>query len=455
MPSTPTERQAAFRNTIEHFLKERLDAKLDKLQADDPKRADLIAQHRRETWLADAARRVMQIQIVTHTLKPIHPDARGTNLFCAPHDLPAHTEVGSHVLGRDFSSDVVGNAAALDVFKLLKLPVEGRPLLAWMQNADPDLLAALSNDADQAGEWLDAFTGITAPRSATPSSHTLAKQLYWLAGEDPADDSQYHLLAPLYSSALAHAVFQTINEDRFGEAGKLARQARREHRDHDTGYREYPDLAVQKFGGTKPQNISQLNSERGGNNYLLASRPPKWKTLAVKAPLHTDSVFPRFARIPEVRQTARTLRDYLESDPVSNKETRNRRDALLDRLIDELVDFAHPLQATLPAGWTRDADCRLAEAERLWLDPGRAEANDESDTNFRAAWQHMDWPAEIGRRFGNWLNHELGHALPLGDIEARRWRDELLLQTAWAGALQRLRVQGDAPNYVPLREASQ
>lgn len=125
---TSTEgRSAAFRNTIEHFLKERLDAKLDKLQADDPKRADLIAQHRRETWLADAARRVMQIQIVTHTLKPIHPDARGTNLFCAPHDLPAHTEVGSHVLGRDFSSDVVGNAAALDVFKLLKLQVEGAP----------------------------------------------------------------------------------------------------------------------------------------------------------------------------------------------------------------------------------------------------------------------------------------------------------------------------------------
>ena len=51
---TSTEgRAAAFRNTIEHFLKERLDAKLDKLQADDPKRADLIAQHRRETWLLE------------------------------------------------------------------------------------------------------------------------------------------------------------------------------------------------------------------------------------------------------------------------------------------------------------------------------------------------------------------------------------------------------------------
>lgn len=148
-----TERRAAFRDAIEHFLKGRLDAKLDKLPPDDPKRAELIAQHACETWLEDAARRVAQIQIVTHTLKPIHPDARGTNLFRAPEDLPPHLEVGSHLLGQDFSSDVVGNAAALDVFKLLKLPVDGRPLLAWMQDGDRDLIAALSDDTDKAGEW--------------------------------------------------------------------------------------------------------------------------------------------------------------------------------------------------------------------------------------------------------------------------------------------------------------
>ena len=453
--TTSPERRAAFRNAIEYFLKERLDAKLDKLPPDDPKRDELIAQHARETWLADAAQRVVQIQVVTHTLKPIHPDARGTNLFRAPHELPAHSEVGSHVLRQDFSSDVVGNAAALDVFKLLKLPVDGRPLLAWMQDGDSDLLAALSDDTDQASEWLTAFTGITAARSATPSSHTLAKQLYWLVSEDPADNAQYHLLAPLYSSALAHAVFQTINEDRFGEAGKLARQARYAQRDHDTGYREYPDLAVETFGGTKPQNISQLNSERGGNNYLLASRPPKWKSRELKAPLFTDSVFPRFGRIAEVRITVHILRDFLESGPPSTMETRNRRDALLDRLIDELVDFAHPLQATLPAGWTHDLDCRLVEAERLWLDPGRAETDDPTDTEFCSAWQRMDWPAEIGRRFGNWLNHELGQSLPLGDIEGRHWRDELLLHTAWAGTLHTQRVQGDARTYIPVREAVQ
>lgn len=105
---------------------DRLDAKLAKLAPDDPKREALAAQHRRETWLEDAARRVAQIQAVTHTLGPVHPDARGTNLLCAPDSLSLHAEAGSHALPDDFASDVVGNAAALHVYRLLKLTVDGR-----------------------------------------------------------------------------------------------------------------------------------------------------------------------------------------------------------------------------------------------------------------------------------------------------------------------------------------
>ena len=178
MTGISNERRAAFRNAIESFLMERLNGKLDKLQPDDPKRDALIAQFARETWLADAARRVAQIQIATHTLKSTHPDARGTNLFCVPNELTPHDEVGSHVLGDTFNSDVVGNAAALDVYKLLKLEVDGRSLLSRLQVHDPDLLAALSDDAEQAQNWADAFRGITTSRSAEPGSHTLAKQIY-------------------------------------------------------------------------------------------------------------------------------------------------------------------------------------------------------------------------------------------------------------------------------------
>ena len=87
------------------------------------------------------------------------------------------------------------------------------------------------------------------------------------------------------------------------EANKAARQARRERKVHDGVFHDYPGLAVQNMGGTKPQNISQLNSERRGVNYLLSSLPPQWKASAARLPVHATSVFDRlFIARPEVRK---------------------------------------------------------------------------------------------------------------------------------------------------------
>ena len=38
----------------------------------------------------------------------------------------------------------------------------------------------------------------------------------------------------------------------------------------------------------------------------------------------------------------------------------------------------------------------------------------------------MDWPADVGQRFANWLNAQLRGKLPVGDAEARAWQRELL-----------------------------
>jgi len=417
-----------YREAIHAFLQERLNAKLEKLKADeDGKRTELIAQHQPAAWLDDAARRVQQIQAVTHSLKPIHPDARGTNLYVEPRTLPPLAELGSHALGERFVGDVVGNAAALDVYKLLKLEVNGCSLLTALLAHDPDALAALHTEPVQAEKLRDAFVSLTQPRAEGPSSHTLAKQLYWLTGTDACDDSHYTLLAPLYATSLAHAVHAQVQEDRFGEANKAARQARRERKMHDGVFHDYPGLAVQNMGGTKPQNISQLNSERRGMNYLLSSLPPQWQASAVRLPVHAASVFDRlFIARPEVRRTVRALRVFLESNPDANLATRERREELLDALVDELVSLAAELQQILPPGWSRD-DERFADlhrSEQLWLDPLRAEQPDEAD--FASEWLQMDWPAAVGQRFANWLNAQLRGKLPVGDVEARAWQKELL-----------------------------
>lgn len=419
--------KAGYRAAISAFLQERLQAKLDKLKPDDPQRDEVIASFAHDVWLASAAKRVEQIQAVTHSLKPIHPDARGTNLYVEPRTLPPLAELGSHALGERFVGDVVGNAAALDVYKLLKLEVNGRSLLTALLAQDADALAALHTDPAQAQALRDAFVSLTQPRAEGPSSHTLAKQLYWLTGTDACDGAHYTLLAPLYATSLAHAVHAQVQEDRFGEANKAARQARRERTMHDGVFHDYPGLAVQNMGGTKPQNISQLNSERRGMNYLLSSLPPKWKVNAQRFPTHADSVFTRyFDSRPLVRQTVKTLRRYLESNPNPVKDTRDHRKELVDVLVDEMVNMAAELQHALPPGWTLD-DPRfsaLNEDEQTWLDALRAELPEEDD--FANRWLAMEWPDAIGTRFGNWLNARLEGKLSFSDIEFRAWKKELL-----------------------------
>lgn len=405
-PPNPT-RSSAIRAMIAEFLHARLQTKLDKLPDDEPARLELREQFVPAAWLADAARRVGQIQAVTHSLKPIHPDAKGSSLFREPQSMAVLDEVGSHVLGKDFEADVVGNAAALDVYKFLKLEYGGRALLGLAMEADPDLGSALTDDPNTARAWMVAFAGLTASRSKF-TSHTLAKQIYWPVGSDPHDDSGYHLLAPLYPTSLVHRFYLTLQEDRFGEPAKAAREARKANAWHERPVREYPNLAVQKLGGTKPQNISQLNSERRGENCLLASLPPVWQSLKIKPLLNVDSLFKVFGSRREVRTFAEHLRRFLEADPARNKEARHRRDELVDALLDELMQFTAEVH-TLDAGWSADPQCDLPPHQCAWLDPDATGVT------------QGDLIDRIASDFANWLNAQLRDPLPIGDAEYLYW----------------------------------
>lgn len=454
MTGTTLDRRSEFQNAIARFLQERRDAKLEKLTPDDPKRDELIAQFIPETWLDDAARRVGQIQAVTHSLKAIHPDARGTSLYRPPDQLPVRDEIGSHVLGPDFVGDVVGNAAVLHFYKFLRVPVDGRSLLDWMLAGDTDLKAAMSPKPALAEAWIEAFVGLVQPRGAA-ATHTRAKQLFWLTGSNAADDADYQLLAPLYASSLAQSVYLSVQESRFGEAAKAARQAKREQRPHDSGYADYPNLAVQKLGGTNKQNIGQLNVERRGGNYLLASLPPRWKSEAVKAPWGIDSVFPRFARRDEVRRQLRALALFLAGNPDPTMDTRDRVEEHVDALAEELASFAAELHQALEPGWSADERCALPDEECLWLDPDRGDPERaDTDPDFHKRWLKMDWPALIGKRFGNWLNSRLDGKLPVGSVEQRQWSRLLLLDVEWAAQLHQQRSGLKAPHYIPTRGAS-
>lgn len=407
MSNQAPDRVELIRRLISDFLSERLRLKTEKLALDDPSLAELRAQFEATTWLADAARRAGQIQAVTHSLKPIHPDAKGSSLFCEPSALPSRQELSSQVLGSQFDTDVVGNAAALDVYKLLKLEHDGQSLLSLCVAQDPDLCAALHSDESIATAWMQAFAGLAQPRG-TFSSHTQAKQVYWPLGA-PSDDASYHLLAPLFPTSLVHRVYHQLQDDRFSDEAKAAREARKSGAFHERPVREYRNLAIQKLGGTKPQNISQLNSERRGENALFASLPPMWQSLGVKPPMGVDSMFEPFRWRGDVRALVKQLRTFLEGGPARNRATRDYIDELLGALLDELMQYIAEVQA-LPPGWSADAQCLLPEHQKALLDDG-------------AGLLTADEPLDsLATDFAHWLNAQLRDPLPLGDDEYLHWR---------------------------------
>lgn len=416
--NSPT-RADCIRRVILTFLQERLQFKLEKLKPEEyDQRQALLFEYLPANWIPDAARRVGQIQQVTHALKFTHPDARGSSLNIAGNPTAGDEVVGTHTVARCLVPDVVGNAAALDVYKFLRLSVDGKTILDLAATADPGLAAAFSDDPDLARTWMATFASLTEAKGL-PVSNKLAKQVYW-----SVEGRNYHLLAPLFPTSLVHGLWKRIREDRFSDETKAAREARRNGLAHPHGYSEYLNLVIQNFGGTKPQNISQLNSERYGENYLLPSLPPNWKSAEVRVPLAVNSVFDRiFGSRPRVRELVRVLKEFLVSveHAGTNIRIRNKRAELVGLIRDEAFQYAAELRQLEP-GWSARPECLLDSAEQCWLDPERA----EQDTDFASLRQRGDWQDEICRRFGNWLNARLTtHNTPMGAVEAAHWRDVL------------------------------
>lgn len=433
-------RASNFRQAISSFIANRRETKLQGLSAE--KAAEAEAKYEYHAWIADAARRVSQIQTVTHVLKASHPDARGSSLHVAPNMLPARAEIGTHNLAHSYEDDIVGNAAALDVYKFLKIEVEGKRLLDWLRQDDADLLAAFHADSELTQEWAQAFKGLER-MSESLNSHTMAKQIYWCVNSEPRKDENFHLLQTLFPSSLLHAVHSQLNDARFGELNKEARQAYYSKEPHAGIYRNYNNLSVRKLGGTKPQNISQLNSERGGVNYLLSSCPPIWNGSNKKSYLGIESALNRFRHFEDANLLVKKLITFLKNDPEKTMETRQKRELIEQALGRALADFGCAIRNGYDPGWTRNAECNLPLHQKVWLDTDRTELPlhpdfETEDREFQQALERNDWPNQVATDFALWLNAILRKEdLPVGDTELKHWAKQAIVDAEWPVTIKR------------------
>jgi len=372
-------------------------------------RADIEQKFQLENWLTDAANRAGQINLVTHALKYAHSDARGSSIF-SDHSDPSATYLSTATLHNP-TLDAVGNAAALDIARLLQTEVQGDSLIASLNRGDYSALESLTEDRQLAETWIAGFKQVLTDKQ--PTSHKLAKQIYI-----PVTPQQYHLISPLFATSLTQVIHQRISEQRFGEEAKDARSAMREKKWHSTPVINYPNAAVMSFGGTKPQNVSYLNSVRRGKVWLLSCAPPNWKSIN-KPPVNVTSIFTSGEFPRQAWFVINRMKRYLHKvQPLdSTIDIRQQRLAFTDEVIDLLFNYVVGIQnLTDFKGWTAENTCKLKRSQQLWLDPHRGTV----DQQFQLEREQGDWKKEIAKDFGLWFNGQLqSDHLKMGDTERR------------------------------------
>lgn len=452
-----TERGKVFRASIAGFIEARRNIKL-KGKEDD---ADAASKYDYAIWLADAASRAHNLQVVTHPIKFTHSGIKGASSIHVDATRSAkRNEISTHsvaILEEDFA---ITDAKHLDVYSFLKEIVDGKRLLDWFREDDADLITSLSGDPATAATLATAFKQVfRAPGKAT--SHSLAKQVYWLSNDvSPSDDDGYQLLQPLFSSSLEHAVhgdIRSVRETAFAARG--TRKQKPTFADHSS----YPSLVARTIGGSNAQNVSPQNKARGGVNYLLASLPPPaWRPREGTNLRNVDSVFADkhspLIFYGEVRPLIRELADFLKTNPDANVVTRNKVSDLLQKIALELALFGAEVRGRHEPGWTRADPRDPPTCEQLWLDPERTELaprNDldhpqwhEDDLDFISTYERGDWADEVATRFARWLNQQLrdrsDKLATLGDAEMRHFARQAVLEVAWPTPLQRRTKAGAA-----------
>jgi CRISPR-associated protein Csy1 len=268
--------------------------------------------------------------------------------------------------------DVVGNAAALDVYAFLCLTLaDGQTVLAHFEQSSDLLKSLLKTDEDTFQQWRKQFLAIKQ-NPAQSKTFSQVKQVYFPIQQ------RYELLSILYPSGLMTEHRERLRTLKFSEKTKQARDARKKNEFHETGFTEIFGLLTQHFGGTKPQNISKLNSNNGGEAWLLPCIPPTLQAQYVALPkidffkaVHWDK---------HLTDLLKSLHKLLSTD-YNNVDIRDARKRIMTYLFEWLLERAARLQ-NQNAGWSQAPDFELPQEQQIWLDACFSQQR-ESDNAWR------------------------------------------------------------------------
>ena len=193
------------------------------------------------------------------------------------------------------------------------------------------------------------------------ATDTHLRQVYF-----PIAEGEYHLLSVMPSSCLALEMYQRIRAIN----GHKIDCRNKKSENYGKPCEEVTGLTMIGFGGTKPQNISALNSRCGGKAYLLSSLPPSLREVKVRVP--RSDFFKESIWYKSQSSALYRLHAYMKQER-NTMEIRKAIHDLVDEMIDAVLLVAYQIRAGA-AGWSEEETYTalpMLAWKSAWSPPGQ------------------------------------------------------------------------------------
>lgn len=336
-----------------------------------------------KNWIFQAAKQAEQVALnknaglATHVGKFTHPDAKASPILsngCFQADGYFHS-------GNVKSAwDILGNASAAPVFDFLLTGMsDGETIAEHLMKNSREIREELAEVEEKYEMIRECFLRLKK-EDAEMQSDERVRQVYF-----PVEGG-YHLLSLLTASGLLTEVKNRISE--MHERRRAAKDGKNE--EYGMTYEDIYNLTEISFGGSKPQNISVLNSRNRGRAYLLSVMPPVIKTREARRP--RNDFFKNTLRITNYRSLFYKLHALLKCER-NNLVMREDVKETICEIIDAVMVRVYAVREQ-DGGWSAAKICAsLPMPQKIWLDDAYAterEANDE-------------WQQEVSYGFARWL----------------------------------------------------
>jgi len=325
-----------------------------------------------QEWLPSASTRAGQISISSHPCTFSHPSSRkNKNGYVSSIIATAKKEDDGYLRSGNVKvqNDALGNAAALDVYKFLTLKMDdGLSLLEHIED-DSDIAKSLLHIKNHSYEELKKGFLAMVESSKESVTSIRIKQVYF-----PIEDNGYHLLSILTNSGIMYHLRKKFDALRFSDEIKALREKRKKSEFSEDGFIEIYNLTTLGYGGTKPQNISVLNSANGGKVHLLHSMPPSLHVRDIYFP--KSNFFGDSLRDWELKESFTALDKIFKTD-YNNKNIREGREYRYEEIIDKIVERMWQVREVAKEQYY-DKNSKLKAHQKVWLlDEIKREDSDE------------------------------------------------------------------------------